>query len=341
VNDAVRFEASEAPTADTFYPNAVPSSQDLPESFYLASGPPSFFDTPWGTPVWPPIGPDVTGGDITGWDGHANKIPARLCYENMPKVAGVVTFDASTCYEPTNTDVDLWQDFEFTTLNTTNLAANDHVDNGDDNGTWSIANDGTLSTSTSAEKFTPGTLGGNVDSTSLRGLRYQGSANGQDGTVEYNFENERTTLSFGFWVRIPSAYFGTFTSDEPDLIRVRNNTGQNEFYVKTSDDEQIFFTLFSVEQDESAPINIEPDTWYCLTGLYDSTFRLRVYDENGNQVGVERSFSGAGGANEEATQIQFGSLVGDQSGVWGPYDYDDLIVDWTDATFPLYCPTIH
>jgi hypothetical protein len=100
VNNAVRFQASEVPTGDPFFPNAVPASQALPASFYL-SGPPSFWSTPWGTPPWPAIGPDVTGGNISGWGGHANKIPARLCYENTPKSNNVLDFNASACYSST------------------------------------------------------------------------------------------------------------------------------------------------------------------------------------------------------------------------------------------------
>lgn len=98
VNNAVRFQSSEVPTADAFYPNAVPASQTLPPSFYLASGPPSFWATPWGTPSWPPIGPDVSSGNVSGWGGHANKIPARLCYENTTKVSDVLQFNADDCY---------------------------------------------------------------------------------------------------------------------------------------------------------------------------------------------------------------------------------------------------
>jgi hypothetical protein len=50
--------------------------------------------------AWPPIGPDVTGGNIANTGGHANKIPAQLCYENTAKNAGgfLTAFDADACY---------------------------------------------------------------------------------------------------------------------------------------------------------------------------------------------------------------------------------------------------
>src|SRR2546425_11930843 len=73
-----------------------------PSSFYL-SAKPSWWSTPWGTPPWPAIGPDVTGGNVAGYAGHAYKIPARLCYENSaidPAYGGnnVRLFNPSSCY---------------------------------------------------------------------------------------------------------------------------------------------------------------------------------------------------------------------------------------------------
>jgi hypothetical protein len=92
------------PTSDSFFPNPVPGSQQLPASFYL-SGRPSFWTTPWGTPPWPAIGPDVSNGNVAGWGGHANRIPARLCYENTPKSNGILVFNASSCYSSTTAPV--------------------------------------------------------------------------------------------------------------------------------------------------------------------------------------------------------------------------------------------
>jgi hypothetical protein len=90
VNSAVRWNSAEVPSAlsDTtgspsIYAVPVPASQSLPPSFFM-SAQPSWWATPWGTPTWPAIGPDVTGGNIAGIGGHANNIPAALCYANTP-----------------------------------------------------------------------------------------------------------------------------------------------------------------------------------------------------------------------------------------------------------------
>ena len=102
VNSATRFLASEVPSGIPNFANPVPATQSLPESFYLSSKPAWFGSVPW-----PPIGPDVTGGNITGvpTGGHANKIPSRLCFENTALDSAypssnprIRLFNAATCY---------------------------------------------------------------------------------------------------------------------------------------------------------------------------------------------------------------------------------------------------
>jgi hypothetical protein len=98
-NAAVRFDAPEVPSALTPCGNAVPMTQTLPASFFLPAKP------AWwpSTKAWPPIGPDVNGGNIAGLGGHANTIPAEDCF--LGPMAGpadgsgtVLTFDATACY---------------------------------------------------------------------------------------------------------------------------------------------------------------------------------------------------------------------------------------------------
>ncbi len=91
--------ASETANADPTFPGLSSPSTTFPASFYQSSEP-SWFTTPWGTPPWPPIGPDVTGGNIANTGGHANQIPAQLCYFNTAKDANgfLTAFDANACY---------------------------------------------------------------------------------------------------------------------------------------------------------------------------------------------------------------------------------------------------
>ena len=95
VTAAARWNASEVPSGLSAYANAVPADHTLPNSFYLTSKP-SWFSTPFGTVTWPPIGPDVVGGQLL--NGFVFKIPAQLCYENTSQTSGVLNFNANNCY---------------------------------------------------------------------------------------------------------------------------------------------------------------------------------------------------------------------------------------------------
>jgi hypothetical protein len=74
VNDAVEWNGSEVPTSDAHFPNSVPSSHNLPASFYngvtssvasCGTGLPFWKNPTTGTcPPYPSIGPDVSNGDI-------------------------------------------------------------------------------------------------------------------------------------------------------------------------------------------------------------------------------------------------------------------------------------
>ena len=100
VTDTCRFEASEVPSGLAKYANPVPPDQTILNSYYLSSRP-AWFDTPFGSVPWPPIGPDITGGDDPDVDvgGFSNKIPARLCFENTSRDGDdILIFNADDCY---------------------------------------------------------------------------------------------------------------------------------------------------------------------------------------------------------------------------------------------------
>ena len=96
-----RFVTGEVPTGISPYGNALPSCSTpscLPTSFYYAAKP-----SWWGSQVWPPIGPDVTSGNIASVGGHANMNPAMDCYLNTmagpPDGSGsALAFNATSCY---------------------------------------------------------------------------------------------------------------------------------------------------------------------------------------------------------------------------------------------------
>ncbi len=91
-----RFFHGEYNNVDRSLTWAPSITQSLPPSFYLGSKPAWFGSVPY-----PPIGPDVTGGiDVAG---HANKIPAQVCYTSVMGgtdggAGSPRSFNASRCY---------------------------------------------------------------------------------------------------------------------------------------------------------------------------------------------------------------------------------------------------
>ena len=97
----VQWNASEVPSTSVPFINAqtAPNNHNLPASFYLSSQP-AWWTTPWGTPPWPSIGPDVSGGSGPG--GYSYPSAAQLCYLHAQVdpnyINGLLAFDASNCY---------------------------------------------------------------------------------------------------------------------------------------------------------------------------------------------------------------------------------------------------
>lgn len=73
-------------------------SQTLPQSFFMSSKPAWF-----GSVTWPAIGPDVTGGPDSATGGHANYIPAQVCYNSTSRDStGAKEFNPGACYDNSN-----------------------------------------------------------------------------------------------------------------------------------------------------------------------------------------------------------------------------------------------
>jgi hypothetical protein len=99
----IRWDGTEVPSGISNFPNAVPGDHNLPSSFYLTSKPAWFGSTPF-----PAIGPDVASGNApnsasTPTGGHANRIPARTCYESLTNDTAygsmnIKVFNADSCY---------------------------------------------------------------------------------------------------------------------------------------------------------------------------------------------------------------------------------------------------
>jgi hypothetical protein len=92
-NKDVEWNASEIPSNVT-----VPNRHTLPGSFYYSHRPDWFPKDE----AWPPIGPDVFGGQASFGDdsGHVNDIPSQLCWAKRKLLIGG-SFNAADCYSRT------------------------------------------------------------------------------------------------------------------------------------------------------------------------------------------------------------------------------------------------
>ena len=88
----------------TTYPALSSPKTSFPSSFFL-NGTPPWWSFPSGTTApFPAIGPDVSGGNVANFAGHAFLIPSANCYKNVlggsmsGTASGQLPFDANNCY---------------------------------------------------------------------------------------------------------------------------------------------------------------------------------------------------------------------------------------------------
>jgi len=93
-NTSFLHGAYDAASGSTLWDVHASGSHSLPNSFYRSSKPSWFGNVPW-----PAIGPDVQGGPDNATGGHANYIPAEVCYNNTARDSnGIKLFDPASCY---------------------------------------------------------------------------------------------------------------------------------------------------------------------------------------------------------------------------------------------------
>jgi hypothetical protein len=82
VSNTTLWLSAEVPSGITSFSNPVPAAQTVPNSYFFASKPYTWWKTIWGEPLYPPIGPGVPTGNVTGFT-NANYTPGALAYRNL------------------------------------------------------------------------------------------------------------------------------------------------------------------------------------------------------------------------------------------------------------------
>lgn len=221
----------------------------------------------------------------------------------------------------TSITVDLWQTFEFDTISGANFDANDNTSTG----SWSVTDTGAqLSTSSTGQKSFTSLINGSSDSGTRGMAKVYTSAATASPTFDIGSGNTKANVSHSFWFR----YSGNPTINK----RVSLLYGTSTECLR-ADFQYLTDTIGFNGGANSNGVALSENTFYRIEIDFtqNATCYGRVYSVMDAQVGDEFT---ATGANQAMRYWQiFGSAEAVDSGI--TLYWDNLIIDWTDATYPL------
>jgi hypothetical protein len=206
-------------------------------------------------------------------------------------------------------------------ITTTNLAAG---------GTWSLdpSTSAACTISTDAESKFPGTITaggtGYTDSESTRGFKF--TCNIEYGYAEYGFSDTHSSVSVGFY------FYGGIPAEDTTPYNVFNlgAPGQEACAPQWNDN------TFGLETfaGGSSTISVDSNTWYWITLKYvqAGTGLLNIYNASTWALVGSASHSLL---NYPASVVQIGQVHSEEGDAGSYYYIDDVMIDWTNATFPL------
>jgi uncharacterized protein YjdB len=238
--------------------------------------------------------------------------------------------------------VDLWQTFDFPTLNATDLAAHAHTTLG----SWNIDNVfGDASTSNAGENTAPAVFNGISDSGGSEGLAYANNgAEYRHGTVQYVFDTPKKSFTTGFWLYVPSGMTGFY--GEHDILCINTVYSGTDTYLKIGDPTGsemrlrsfIFYTSNNTGIYSTAYVALPQDAWYWIAVDYRNNDRVvaDVYDASLAFVGSVNHASDGATPNDEIVGMWIGSLIGaSEDGMSGTLYWDDWVINWTNPKHPI------
>jgi hypothetical protein len=222
---------------------------------------------------------------------------------------------------------DMWIDFEQDTLGT--LVTRKELANSTHGtaGTWDTRRTGSLLTIAAAAEDPAHAVTGD---TGARGLVYNLGPGGQ-GWIQWNLPGDKHSLSFGLWYR---TYHASPWDEGPHFITLYNNVyGPMERF----SDERSGGTnqrQVRVSPLDNAISGIFDNTWYWFTmkWVQNGSGVAQVYDTHLNLIG---SVTFSDSINLPVQAILLGSSISEGGRPGQTIYFDDLVVDYTNAAFPL------
>lgn len=216
---------------------------------------------------------------------------------------------------------DLWQTFESTNPDTNSLSGSDNTALG----LWTT--NGTLMLSTGAEFPVGATVNGGSDSAHTNGFIRSFSSSGQTN-IQYDIgsANTKANLSIRFnWKftgnpGVSHRIFGAAATSGSDYPRLDLHYSSRFFF-------------FSGNANTNGTI-LTADTWYRFHISYNqnATCYARAYTTNGVLVGSEVTETAPNSPWRYFNLGHYNSETADGATV---FYWDDVIIDWTTATYPL------
>jgi hypothetical protein len=226
---------------------------------------------------------------------------------------------------PASITVDMWQDFEFDgSITAASLNSNDHTSAG----SWSVSADQSpVWTTTSDEKTTTSSINSTAD-TGTRGMR-RSFTNAATSYVQYNLPSTKTNISVGFWWRAPDT--PSWAGGNKIVYAYPVATVK---FTQQGAASQPKILLAAGGTDGTVSSALTPNNWYWITAKFvrNGTCSCTVYDSAGAAIATQPGdVTGLNNAIEN-------TLIGDNNAHIAANTFssiDDVVVDYTDATYPL------
>ena len=230
----------------------------------------------------------------------------------------------------TNFTVDVWETFDFTAtagnVTTTLLEANDNYAT---TGYTFVSDSQTkMSTSTSGEQALINRPGGVTDA-GTRGLAIDLTSLSASSYAWFTSPSDTNTVSVGFWFKT-----ATITDTRTYELALFQNSGSDFCMSLNFRNDAGTYKLRQTTSDGNSDVNVSADTWYWLTAQYvrNGTCSFSVYTTAGSLVSaVTKTDSN----NRVFSRIRFGISSAPAATDSVTLYYDDLLIVWNGALFPL------
>jgi hypothetical protein len=224
--------------------------------------------------------------------------------------------------------VNVWETFDFSSLTTGNLEANDNAA-----GTWTITG-AAMSTTNAAERqlFSPNSIGDDAGGT--HGLAW--SVASANSTYIYHTlaaSAGTSPVTMSFWLYVPgftNAYGQTTVAGRYALAQVNVNK-------PSATTNSVAFSIKYGGLYGTASTSVSENSWYWISFKMqrNATCSMRVYDSSGVALATQPGdVTGANSFDMDSVWIGAADVNNAPAGPYVFY-FDDIEIDSADATFPL------